>query len=288
MDKNILIKIEQNLKRIADSLERNKSESFNSKFNDKSNAFVWDADKNILRSLKKINAIELKLLQGIEHQTNTLYENTVNFSKGFLANNALLWGARGNGKSTLIKSVFNHVLNNHKNLKLIQINKNNILDIQFIYNLIGKIEESRFILFIDDLSFEKIDSDYKIIKSTLDGSVQNQPTNILLYVSSNRRHLMPRDMIDNERSSAIHTDENVEEKISLSDRFGLWLGFHKLSQNDYIKIIEAYCIYYNISFNDKIKKESIQWSLQRGNRTGRTAWQFILNIASKNNLKIKF
>ena len=150
-----------------------------------------------------------------------------------------------------------------------------------------KFNHFRFIIFIDDLSFEKIDSDYKIIKSTLDGSIQNQPTNILLYVSSNRRHLMPRDMIDNERSSAIHTDESVEEKISLSDRFGLWIGFHKLSQIDYLKIIETYCEHYNINYNGEISKQAIQWSLQRGNRTGRTAWQFILNTASDQNLKIK-
>ena len=134
---------------------------------------------------------------------------------------------------------------------------------------------------------DRIDSDYKIIKSTLDGSIQNQPTNILLYVSSNRRHLMPRDMIDNERSSAIHTDESVEEKISLSDRFGLWIGFHKLSQIDYLKIIETYCEHYNINYDEEISKQAIQWSLQRGNRTGRTAWQFILNTASDQNLKIK-
>ena len=137
------------------------------------------------------------------------------------------------------------------------------------------------------MSFEKIDSDYKIIKSTLDGSIQHQPTNILLYVSSNRRHLMPRDMIDNERSSAIHTDESVEEKISLSDRFGLWIGFHKLSQVDYLNIIKAYCHHYKINYDEEIRKKAIQWSLQRGNRTGRTAWQYILNIASSENLKIK-
>ena len=138
------------------------------------------------------------------------------------------------------------------------------------------------------MSFEKIDSDYKIIKSTLDGSIQNQPKNIILYVTSNRRHLMPRDMIENERSSAIHTDESVEEKISLSDRFGLWIGFHNLSQDDFIKIIKKYCEVYNLEFNDNIKKISIRWSLQRGNRTGRSAWQFILNYAAEQNKKISF
>ena len=146
----------------------------------------------------------------------------------------------------------------------------------------------RFIIFIDDLSFEKIDSDYKIIKSTLDGSIQNQPTNIVLYVTSNRRHLMPRDMIDNERSSAIHTDESVEEKISLSDRFGLWIGFHNLSQVDYLKIVKSYCNYYEIKCDKIVEDNSLKWSLQRGNRTGRTAWQYIIQLAAEKNLKLNF
>ena len=194
-------------------------------------------------------------------------DNTNNFANGNFTNNALLWGSRGNGKSSLIKSVFDRVNKNNKKLKLIQINKNNIFDIEIIYEKLGKFKKYNFILFIDDLSFEKIDSDYKIIKSTLDGSIQNQPTNIILYVTSNRRHLMPRDMIDNERSSAIHTDESVEEKISLSDRFGLWIGFHKLSQLDYLKIVETYCNHYNITYDDIVRKNAIKWSLQRGNRT---------------------
>jgi predicted AAA+ superfamily ATPase len=146
----------------------------------------------------------------------------------------------------------------------------------------------RFIIFIDDLSFEKIDSDYKIIKSTLDGSIQNQPTNIVLYVTSNRRHLMPRDMIDNERSSAIHTDESVEEKISLSDRFGLWIGFHNLSQVDYLKIVKSYCNYYEIKCDKIVEDNALKWSLQRGNRTGRTAWQYIIQLAAEKNLKLNF
>ena len=144
----------------------------------------------------------------------------------------------------------------------------------------------RFIIFIDDLSFETINNDYKIIKSTLDGSIINQPSNIIIYITSNRRHLMPRDMIDNERSSAIHTDESVEEKISLSDRFGLWIGFHNISQDDFINIIKKYCKVYDLEFNENIIKEGIRWSLQRGNRTGRSAWQFILNYAAEQNKRI--
>ena len=249
--------------------------------------FIWNSQKKNIQSIKQFKPLKLKLIIGVDNQKETLLKNTINFAEGNFTNNALLWGARGNGKSSLIKSVFDQILTSHNNLKLIQLNKNDIFDIEYIYSILGKLNYSRFIIFIDDLSFEKIDSNYKIIKSTLDGSIQNQPTNILLYVSSNRRHLMPRDMIDNERSSAIHTDESVEEKISLSDRFGLWIGFHKLSQIDYLKIIETYCHHYNIKYDQEIRKKAIQWSLQRGNRTGRTAWQFILNTASDQNLKIK-
>jgi len=249
--------------------------------------FIWKSQNKSIKAIKNFKPLDLDLIIGVDSQKEILFKNTINFSNGNFTNNALLWGARGNGKSSLIKSVFHEIVSANKNLKLIQLNKNNIFDIEYIYSVLGNYIQYRFIIFIDDLSFEKIDSDYKIIKSTLDGSIQHQPTNILLYVSSNRRHLMPRDMIDNERSSAIHTDESVEEKISLSDRFGLWIGFHKLSQVDYLNIIKAYCHHYNINYDEEIRKKAIQWSLQRGNRTGRTAWQYILNIASSENLKIK-
>ena len=191
-------------------------------------------------------------------------------------------------KSTLIKSIFVTLSSEYNNLRLIQLNKNNIFDIEQIYKLISKFSQMRFIIFIDDLSFEKIDSDYKIIKSTLDGSIQNQPTNIVLYITSNRRHLMPRDMIDNERSSAIHTDESVEEKISLSDRFGLWIGFHNLSQIEYLKIVKSYCNYYEIKCDKIVEDNALKWSLQRGNRNGRTAWQYIIQLAAEKNLKLIF
>ncbi|MFL2543510.1 MAG: ATP-binding protein [Alphaproteobacteria bacterium] len=254
----------------------------------KNTYFIWKSKNKSITPVENFKPLNLDLIIGVDNQKKKLFENTMNFAEGNFTNNALLWGARGNGKSSLIKSVFHKVLSKYNNLKLIQLNKSNIFDIEILYELIRKYYNFRFVIFIDDLSFEKIDSDYKIIKSTLDGSIQNQPNNILLYVSSNRRHLMPRDMIDNEKSSAIHTDESVEEKISLSDRFGLWIGFHKLSQKDYLKIIETYCNFYKINYNEEIKKKGIQWSLQRGNRTGRTAWQFILNTASEQNLKITF
>ena len=250
--------------------------------------FIWKNESKSIQPIKSFKPLNLDLIIGVERQKNILLNNTRSFAEGNFTNNALLWGARGNGKSSLIKSVFQEVLSTFKTLKLIQLNKDNIFDIEFIYQLIGKFSDYRFVIFIDDLSFEKIDSDYKIIKSTLDGSIQNQPKNIILYVTSNRRHLMPRDMIENERSSAIHTDESVEEKISLSDRFGLWIGFHNLSQDDYLKIIKKYCEKFNLTFNEKVIQESIRWSLQRGNRTGRTGWQFILNYAAQENKKINF
>ena len=254
----------------------------------KNKSFIWKSKKNRFKVVEKIISINTDLLIGIDRQKNTIINNTINFAKGNFTNNALLWGARGNGKSTLIKSVFNLISKNYKSLRLIQLNKNNIDDIESIYSILSKFRNLRFIIFIDDLSFEKIDSDYKIIKSTLDGSLQNQPNNIILYITSNRRHLMPRDMIDNERSSAIHTDESVEEKISLSDRFGLWIGFHKISQKEYINIIKSYCKHYKINYSNEDLKNSLRWCLQRGNRTGRSAWQYIIELAAIKNLKINF
>ena len=254
----------------------------------KNKSFIWKSKKNRFKVVEKIISINTDLLIGIDRQKNTIINNTINFAKGNFTNNALLWGARGNGKSTLIKSVFNLISKNYKSLRLIQLNKNNIEDITLIYSILSKFINLRFIIFIDDLSFEKIDSDYKIIKSTLDGSLQNQPNNIILYITSNRRHLMSRDMIDNERSSAIHTDESVEEKISLSDRFGLWIGFHNISQEVYINIIKSYCKHYKINYSNEDLKNSLRWCLQRGNRTGRSARQYIIELAAIKNLKINF
>ena len=251
-------------------------------------AFIWNSKETQFKKIDKIKSIPLNLLTAIDRQKKTLHENTRNFAKENFTNNALLWGARGNGKSTLIKSTFNELIVEFSNLRLIQLNKNDMLEIKEIYSILSQYSKYRFIIFIDDLSFEKNDSDYKLIKSTLDGSIQNQPTNIILYATSNRRHLMSEDMIANVRSSAIHTDESVEEKISLSDRFGLWIGFHNISQEEYINIIKSYCNYYKIELQQNDLQQSIQWSLQRGNRTGRTAWQFILHLASKRNLRISF
>tara|TARA_Y100001970_G_C14114675_1_gene792876 strand:- start:16 stop:822 length:807 start_codon:yes stop_codon:yes gene_type:complete len=250
--------------------------------------FYWDSETNNFKTIKKLKSVNINILVGIEKQKDLVLNNTLRFAKGNFTNNALLWGSRGNGKSSLIKSAFNEISKEYKNLKLIQLNKDDLNNIIDIYKIIHEFDDMRFIIFIDDLSFETINNDYKIIKSTLDGSIINQPTNIIIYITSNRRHLMPRDMIDNEKSSAIHTDENVDEKISLSDRFGLWIGFHNISQDTYLEIIKTYFKHYNIEFNDEDLNESIKWSLSRGNRTGRTAWQYILNKASDKNLRINF
>ena len=251
-------------------------------------SFIWNSNLKKLNKVEKLRSININILVGIERQKITLLNNTINFAKGNFTNNALLWGSRGNGKSSLVKSIFFEVNKEYNNLKLLQLNKNDIFDIEIIYNLLGRFTKYRFIIFIDDLSFEKIDSDYKIIKSTLDGSIQDQPNNILIYVTSNRRHLMETSMRDNEDSDAIYTHENIEEKISLSDRFGLWLGFHNLSQVEYINIINSYSKYFSLDISEKELSDSLKWSLSRGNRNGRTAWQFIVNLAATKKIKIDF
>jgi len=250
--------------------------------------FLWNSKQSSLIKAGKLNSIPLNLLIGINRQKKILLDNSRNFALGNFTNNALLWGSRGNGKSTVIKSIFNELSNEYSFLRLIELNKNNIHEISLIYSLISNFNRYQFIIFIDDLSFEGINYEYKSLKSTLEGGISHQPKNIVLYVTSNRRHLMPRDMIENEQSSAIHTDEAVDEKISLSDRFGLWIGFHNISQKEYLDIITSYCNYFNIELLANDLKKSIQWSLVRGNRTGRTAWQFIIQLAAERNLKIKY
>ena len=286
MDKNILIKIEQNLKRIADSLEKNKSEGFAIKFDDKSNAFIWEADKNILRSLKKINAIDLKLLQGIENQTNTLYENTLNFSNGFHANNALLWGAKGGGKSSLIKSIFVDINKRNNNLKIIEINREDLETLPILLNYIRGYDK-QFIIYCDDLSFDKNDTKFKSLKSILEGGIEGKPSNVIFYATSNIRHIISNHMSENNLSSAISPSDNLNETISLSDRFGLWIGFHNIDQNMYLNIVEKYLKFYRINNkNIDFKVKALEWSKQRGSRSGRVAWQFVIDIAGKLSKKI--
>ena len=250
--------------------------------------FIWNSEKKTISSVMDFKSLNIDLIIGADNQKKKILENTINFAKGNFTNNALLWGVRGNGKSTMIKSTVYELKVNYKKLKLIQINKNDLRSISYVFNILNIYKNFRFIIFIDDLSFVKEDLDYKLFKSIIEGSIINQPQNVIIYVTSNRRHLMSKDMIDNEKSSAIHTDENIEEKISLSDRFGLWIGFHNISQKEYINIIKSYCKYYKINYSNEDIENSLRWCLQRGNRTGRSAWQYIIELAAIKNLKINF
>ena len=279
-------KIKGSLVQIAEALERLSPRP--SEYPDFANneAFVWSTSPDQLKPVPQVSKLKLELLVGIDGVRNILLENTLQFSRGLSANNALLWGSRGMGKSSLIKAIHQKIIDEGFPLKIVELQREDLPSVGRLLNILRDSSE-RFLLFCDDLSFSHDDQHYKSLKAVLDGGLEGRPENVLFYATSNRRHLMPRDMIDNERSSAIHTDESVEEKISLSDRFGLWIGFHKLSQTDYLKIIETYCQHYKINYHEEIRKKAIQWSLQRGNRTGRTAWQFILNTASDQNLKIK-
>ena len=254
----------------------------------KNKCFIWNPKLLNCEKIEDFKIIPSSLLLGIDNQKKTVINNTIKFAQGFKSNNALLWGTRGNGKSTLIKSVFNELSDKYKNLKLIEISKSDINKIIDIYKFLKDKSDLQFIIYIDDLSFEKTDSEYKSFKSTIDGNVYKQPDNIIIYATSNRRHLMSKNMIENEDSSAVHTNENIEEKISLSDRFGLWIGFHNISQEDYINIFKNYCKYFNITINENDIQKLLQWSIERGNRNGRTVWQYILEVASNKKIFINY
>lgn len=246
--------------------------------------FVWDASNLKLNPVNVVNRVDIDLIKGVDQSRDILVENTKRFAKGFAANNVLLWGARGMGKSSLIKSAHATVnldRDTKGELKLVEIHREDIDSLPQLMNLL-KNTPYRFILFCDDLSFDHDDTSYKSLKAALDGGIEGRPDNVLFYATSNRRHLMPRDMIDNERSSAINPSEAIEEKVSLSDRFGLWLGFHKCSQDDYLAMIYGYADHYNLSIDhEELRHEALSWATTRGNRSGRVAWQFIQDIAGR-------
>ncbi|MCP4936587.1 MAG: ATP-binding protein [bacterium] len=275
------------LERIATALE-----GFHPPLNDHpslaaSNAYVWESKNARFLTIDQVNVLDLSLLQGIEQQKSTLLANSLQFANGFAANNTLLWGARGMGKSSLIKSVHKAITDQGLPLKLIEIHRE---DIDSLPQCLQMIKESdhRVILFCDDLSFEPNDSSYKSLKAVLEGGLEGRPENTLFYATSNRRHLMPRDMIENERSTAINPSEAVEEKISLSDRFGLWVGFHNCSQKTYLQIIEQYVNYYKLDIDKvSLKSQAIEWSATRGSRSGRVAWQFIQDLAGRQKKRLE-
>ena len=269
------------LERIATALERTLPPVGDKHALGDANGYVWESKLAVFSAIDQINVLDLKLLQGIEQQKATLLANTLQFANGFAANNALLWGARGMGKSSLIKAIHADVVDRGLPLKLIEIHREDIHSLPQCLQLI-RDSEYRIILFCDDLSFEPNDSSYKSLKAVLEGGLEGRPENTLFYATSNRRHLMPRDMIENERSTAINPSEAVEEKISLSDRFGLWVGFHNCSQKDYLHMIEQYVTHYDLEIEPAtLKSQAVEWSATRGSRSGRVAWQFIQNLAGQ-------
>jgi predicted AAA+ superfamily ATPase len=245
-------------------------------------AFVWEAAAQELRPIARVAGVPLGLLVGIDRVRDILLANTERFAAGRPANNALLWGARGMGKSSLIKAIHAHINEDHAHaLALIEIHRE---DIDSLPRLLQRLaaSERRCLLFCDDLSFDGGDTAYKSLKAVLEGGIEGRPDNVLLYATSNRRHLMPREMIDNERSTAIHPGEAVEEKVSLSDRFGLWLGFHPCSQEDYLAMVEGYVRHFGIRVaRERLRREALEWAQTRGARSGRVAWQYVQDLAGR-------
>ncbi len=249
--------------------------------------FIWNAEHGRLDPVKKINRVDMNLLKGVELQRKTLLENTQRFAKGFPANNALLWGARGMGKSSLVKAI--HAEINAETpgaLALVEMHREDMETLPRLLNVL-RDGDRRAIVFCDDLSFDHQDNAYKSLKAVLDGGIEGRPDNVLFYATSNRRHLMARDMIENERSTAINPSEAVEEKVSLSDRFGLWLGFHTCDQDTYFAMIEGYVAAYDIPVTgDELIARAREWSVTRGSRSGRVAWQFIQDLAGEFGKKV--
>lgn len=277
------------LERIANALERMAPPEKKINNLDESEGFIYESKTGLIRPIDSINRVAINLLQGIIPQKTLLLENTINFSNSLPANNALLWGSRGTGKSSLVKSVHAEVilLTGSKYLKLVEIHREDISDLPELLTLLSKYQKYKFILLCDDLSFDAGENTYKSLKAALDGGIEGKPNNVVFYATSNRRHLMPRDMVENEQSTAINPSESVEEKVSLSDRFGLWIGFHNISQEIYLDIVIAYINEYKIPIEkEKLKSEALEWSITRGARSGRVAWQFIQDIAGKTKTKI--
>jgi len=274
------------LERIANALERLAPKPKTLPDLTAADAFIWHPDGR-LAPVPRVNRVDMSLLKGVDRVRDTLVENTERFAKGLPANNALLWGARGMGKSSLVKAshaTVNAQLANGRTdgpLKLVEIHRE---DIESLPELMALMRGSsyRFIVFCDDLSFDADDTSYKSLKAVLEGGIEGRPDNVIFYATSNRRHLLSRDMIENERSTGINPGEAVEEKVSLSDRFGLWLGFHRCSQDEYLAMIDSYVTHYKIKYDaDELRREALEWSTTRGSRSGRVAWQFIQDLAGR-------
>ncbi len=273
------------LTRIAEALERIAPDNAAATDLSAADAFVWHAvgnDAGYLEPVPAVNRVPLTLLQGIDRQADTLIENTRRFATGLPANNALLWGARGTGKSSLVKAA--HAEINAElpdGLLLVEIYREDIHTLPALLSIL-RDGGRQAILFCDDLSFDNTDTSYKSLKAVLEGGIEGRPENVVFYATSNRRHLLPRDMIENERSTAINPSEAVEEKVSLSDRFGLWLGFHNTDQDTFFAMVEAYCEHFGLDIETKqLRAEAKEWSVTRGSRSGRVAWQFVQEVAGR-------
>lgn len=274
------------LKRIAASLDRLAPRPPAAPDFAAADAFVWHPEGHRLTPVARVNRVDMSLLQGIERVRDLLLENTERFARGLPANNALLWGARGMGKSSLVKAVHAHVAakvaaKDGHGLKLVEIHREDIESLPDLMTLL-RASPSRFIVFCDDLSFDTDDTSYKSLKAVLEGGIEGRPDNVMFYATSNRRHLMPREMMENERSTAINPGEAVEERVSLSDRFGLWLGFHRCSQDEYLAMVEGYVRHYGIPIEpEDLRRETLEWATTRGSRSGRVAWQYVQDLAGR-------
>jgi predicted AAA+ superfamily ATPase len=278
---------EEVLTRIAQALERLAPPPLDHPDFDAADAFLWQETPEAVLPVAQVNRVALNLLVGIERARDTLLENTLQFARGLPANNALLWGSRGMGKSSLVKAVHAEVLAQGHALKLVEVPREDLASIGRLLDHLREAPSHRFVLYCDDLSFSHDDQHYKSLKAVLDGGIAGRPDNVVFYATSNRRHLMPRDMIENERSSAINPSEAVEEKVSLSDRFGLWLGFHACDQDQYLSMIEGYCAAYGVTVApDVLRAEAIEWQATRGGRSGRVAWQFFTDLAGRHGVRL--
>ncbi len=270
------------LSQIAKSLDSMTAQKPNIKTLEKGDVFIWNADRLKLELIEKVNFTDISLLKAIEQSKKTLLDNTKQFADGYSANNILLWGARGMGKSSLVKSAFAAINQDRpKKIALIEIHREDIASLPLLISVLKKTAR-QIIIFCDDLSFDDHDSSYKSLKAVLEGGVEGRPANILFYATSNRRHLISRDMEENNDKANIRPKETADEKISLSDRFGLWLGFYSCSQDDYLKMIDAYIEHYNLQSHQKLaRKESLIWAVTRGARSGRVAYQYICDLAGR-------
>lgn len=270
------------LRRIADALERQSPPPVAALSLDGADAFIWHADPDRLTPVPVVNRVDFDLLRGIDRVRDILLDNTRRFAGGFPANNALLWGARGMGKSSLVKAVHAEINSERPGaLALVEINREDIPTLpRLLHGLRG--QRRRSVLYCDDLSFDHDDTTYKSLKAVLEGGLEGRPENVIFYATSNRRHLMPRDMIENERSTAINPSEAVQEKVSLSDRFGLWLGFHNCSQDEFLAMVEGYARHYRLKIApEDLRAGAIEWQATRGSRSGRVAWQYIQDVAGR-------